>query len=446
MTALHRLLPRTLAARVVIVLVVGMMAFHAGSLWLHGEITSLAIGSTREAALAERLASARRAVAQRPMEERDAIAHALSSVGLELHWTLTPTGRIPAETSARIEMLRARLAQLIPEVPASTFRLAYQDHAADALPHLLVGALPLDDDTWLTFASALFHPPASEHLLTLSEASMALAVLGLSLLVVRQMARPLGALAVAADRIGAPGPSLPLAEDGPTEVRQVAQAFNRMQARIDALILDRTQALAAVSHDLRTPIARLRLRAGFVEDAEASRAIDADLDEMEAMIDTTLAFLRGEVQAEAMRPVDLVAMLATLCDGAADAGAQVSFVGPPQLRLVCRPLALKRAFGNLIGNACKYGQGARVTLSAEPGMLTLTVEDDGPGIPEAAMETVFEPYRRLETSRNRGTGGVGLGLAITRQAVAAHGGQVTLENRTGGGLTARVQLPRATAG
>lgn len=144
-------------------------------------------------------------------------------------------------------------------------------------------------------------------------------------------------------------------EEGPREVRRAAQAFNRMQARIDRLIADRTQALAAVSHDLRTPIARLRLRAGFVEDAETQRAIDADLDEMEAMIDATLAYLRGETESEPRRPADLAAILETLCDAAADAGHSVRWTGPRQARLVCRPIALKRAFANLIDNAVKYG-------------------------------------------------------------------------------------------
>jgi len=231
-------------------------------------------------------------------------------------------------------------------------------------------------------------------------------------------------------------------EEGPREVRHAAQAFNRMQGRIDRLIADRTQALAAVSHDLRTPIVRLRLRAGFIEDGEAARAIDADLDEMEAMIDSTLAYLRGETESEPRKPADLVAMIQTLCDAATDAGAAVTYAGPPQARLVCSPVTLKRAFSNLIDNAVKYGDGARVALEDKGHEILVRIEDDGPGIPEADMQAVFEPFRRLETSRNRGTGGNGLGLTIARRAVEQHSGTLQLSNRPSGGLLALARLPR----
>jgi signal transduction histidine kinase len=221
-------------------------------------------------------------------------------------------------------------------------------------------------------------------------------------------------------------------------------AFNRMQARIDRLIADRTQALAAVSHDLRTPLARMRLRAGFVEDPAAARALDADIDEMEAMIEATLAYLSGDATVEERRPADLVAMLETIVDDAADAGASVTYEGPAQARHPCAPVTLKRAFANLVDNAVKHG-GGRVTVRLADGgeALVVTVEDDGPGIPVAEHDSVFEPFRRLETSRNRGTGGTGLGLTIARRAVEAHGGTITLRNRDGGGLSVGVTLPRA---
>ena len=213
------------------------------------------------------------------------------------------------------------------------------------------------------------------------------------------------------------------------------------QGRIDRLIADRTQALAAVSHDLRTPIARLRLRAGFVEDGEAARAIDADLDEMEAMITATLAYLRGEAEQEQLRVTNLAAILETLCDDATDAGRNVSYDGPSQVRLACRPIAIKRALANLINNAVKYGGAARVTLRDHASSVEVAVEDDGPGIPESELEAVFTPFRRLESSRNRETGGTGLGLTIARNILRAHGGDVVLRNRPEGGLSAVASLP-----
>ncbi len=445
MMPLRRLVPDTLGGRIVLVLLVGLMAFHLGSLWLHQIGTAAVLGTTREAQLAERLVAAKRALAELPAEERDRTAHALSSPGLDMHWTLAPTVRPAQDTSARIDALRARLGELVPEFERAGLRLGYQEEAAaegEASRHLLLGALPLPDGSWLNFSAALFRQPAPEHATLLSTTAMAVGILLLGLVVVRLIGRPLRALSDAADRFGGPGRVVPVPEAGPREVRHAAQAFNRMQGRIDRLIADRTQALAAVSHDLRTPIARLRLRAGFVEDGEAARAIDADLDEMEAMIDSTLAYLRGETESEPRKPADLVAMIETLCDAAADAGGAVTFAGPAQARLVCSPVTLKRAFSNLIDNAVKYGGGARVVLDDRGADILLRIEDDGPGIPEADMQAVFEPFRRLETSRNRGTGGSGLGLTIARRAVEQHGGTLNLANRQGGGLLASTRLPR----
>ena len=215
-----------------------------------------------------------------------------------------------------------------------------------------------------------------------------------------------------------------------------------MQARIDRLIADRTQALAAVSHDLRTPIARLRLRAGFIEDTETQRQIDADLDEMEAMITSTLAYLRGEAEQEPLRVADLAAILETLCDDASDAGHRASYDGPLQARLACRPIAMKRALANLIGNAVKYGGVAHVSLHDSGTRVEISVEDDGPGIPDDELEVAFEPFRRLDPARNPESGGSGLGLTIARQVAERHGGTVSLRNRPGGGLVATLTIPR----
>ena len=274
-----------------------------------------------------------------------------------------------------------------------------------------------------------------------STSVMAVGIVAASVLLVRWLTGPLRRLAQAADRIGR-GRSVPVPQDGPEEVRRLAGALDAMQARITRLVDDRTQALAAVSHDLRTPITRLRLRAGFLDDAEAQAKIEADLDEMEAMIAATLAYLQGEAEAEPEGLTDVAAMLSTLCHAAADAGGAVFYDGPAQLLARCRPTALRRAASNLIGNAVKYGTEVRDRLAAAGEGLLIEVDDDGPGIPPGEMERVFEPFYRMEASRNRGTGGVGLGLTIARQAVEEQGGRLTLANREGGGLRASIHLPR----
>lgn len=443
-----RLVPDTLGGRIVLVLLVGLLTFHVGSLWLHQVGTDAVLGSTRERQTAERLAAAKRAVAELPVADRDRTAHALSSASLDMHWTPAPAVRLVEESSPRIEALRARLVELVPELRTSGLRLGYAEDGTAPMPdgeqfrHVIIGAVELPDGSWLNFSAGLFRPPTAEHASLLSTSAMAAGILLLGLFVVRLIGRPLRQLSDAADRIGLPGATVRMPETGPREVRHAALAFNRMQARINKLIADRTQALAAVSHDLRTPIARLRLRAGFLDDPEAQRQIDSDLDEMDAMIGATLAYLRGEDELEAERPTDIVAMLETLCDAAADAGADARYEGPGQARLTCRPVAIKRAFANLIDNAVKYGKAARVQLDDEPERILVRIDDDGPGIPEADMEAVFEPFRRLEASRNRGTGGTGLGLTIARQVISQHGGTIRLANRPAGGLTILAELPR----
>lgn len=442
--------PDTLGGRIVLVMLVGLMAFHLGSLWLHQVGTEAMLGTTRERQTAERLVGARRAVADLPVAERDRTAHALSSASLDLHWTPAPAIRLIDETSPRIEAVRRRLLELVPELSASDMRLGYAEDANAPMPdgerfrHVLVGAMRLPDGSWLNFSAALFRPATTEHATLLSTSAMAAGVLLLGYIVVRLIGRPLRALSDAADRVGGAGPPVTVPETGPWEVRHAAQAFNRMQARIDKLIHDRTQALAAVSHDLRTPIARLRLRAGFMDDAELQRQVDADLDEMDAMIGATLAYLRGEEEHEQPRATDLAAILETLCDDATDAGGTATYAGPGQARLSCRPLAIKRAFANLIDNALKYGDVARVHLIDEATSVTVRIEDAGPGIPEADLQAVFEPFRRLDPSRNRTTGGSGLGLTIARQVIERHGGTITLSNRPEGGLAVIVALPRLT--
>lgn len=270
---------------------------------------------------------------------------------------------------------------------------------------------------------------------------MAIGIVVASVLLVRWLTGPLRRLAQAADRIGR-GRMIAVPQDGPEEVQRVARALEAMQARITRLVDDRTQALAAVSHDLRTPITRMRLRAGFLDDRDTQVGMEADLDEMEGMITATLAYLQGETESEPQQLMDVSVLLSTLCDAATDAGGKVAFEGPAHLDTLCRPVALRRAVSNLIGNAVNYGGAAQVYLVLGTDELTITIDDDGPGIPEEELERVFEPFYRLEASRNRDTGGVGLGLTISRQAITEQGGTLALSNRPEGGLRAVVRLPK----
>jgi signal transduction histidine kinase len=264
----------------------------------------------------------------------------------------------------------------------------------------------------------------------------------LAALAVRALTRPLAVLADAASELGRDIRRPPLAESGPLEVRRAAHAFNTMQERLIRYIEDRNRILAALSHDLKTPITRLRLRTELLDDAPLREKFLADLDDMQRMAQASLDFLRGGEDSEAIAPVDINALLESLQEDAEDVGHEVGITGAVRQPLRCRPLALKRCLANLVDNALKYGQRVEIAVTDTQTRLTLTIRDRGPGIPETELEKVFEPFYRLESSRSRDTGGTGLGLSIARNIARAHGGELTLRNHPQGGLEAVLELPR----
>ncbi len=261
--------------------------------------------------------------------------------------------------------------------------------------------------------------------------------------VARRITRPWKALAIAADRVGRGDFPEPVSESGPLEIHHAARAFNRMTARLRRFVEDRTRMLAAISHDLRTPITSLRLRAEFVEDPENRRKIIETLNEMEQMVAAAMTFAREETADEKTRKIDVVALVEASCADLEETGHPVTFETKLEhFPYACRPLSIKRALGNLLANGLSYGENVFVTVArADDGGLWIDVSDDGPGIPVDQRDRVFEPFFRLEQSRNQETGGIGLGLAIARTAIRAHGGEIYLEDAAQGGLRARIYLP-----
>jgi signal transduction histidine kinase len=234
----------------------------------------------------------------------------------------------------------------------------------------------------------------------------------------------------------------PLLETGTAETRQAARAINGMQTRLRHLIDNRTRLLAAISHDLRTPLTLLRLRAEAVDNTQERDKMLATIAEMDAMIGATLQFARDESESEPRRQTDLAALLQSVVDDMRDAGLPVRMEPAAPIVHACRPAALRRAVRNLLDNAVKYGKAGSVAIHATAASVEIDIDDEGPGIPEAELTRVLEPFYRLEQSRSRETGGVGLGLAITQSIVQAHGGTLTLSNRQAGGLRATISLPR----
>ncbi len=258
----------------------------------------------------------------------------------------------------------------------------------------------------------------------------------------RRLASPIAAFSRAAERLGRDPDAPPLNVRGSTEIRSAVAAFNLMQERLNRYVSNRTTMIGAIAHDLRTPLTRLRFRIEAAPD-ELKAKLSADLDEMEAMVASTLAFVQDATRPVERTKLEISSLVETVMDEAAETGRDAAVERAERAVVDGDPIALKRLVTNLVDNALKFGSSARGRVFAEAGMAIVEVDDDGPGVPEGDIERAFEPFHRLEGSRSRETGGAGLGLAVVRAIARGHGGEVTLHNRAEGGLRARVALPLA---
>jgi len=447
----------TIAGRTILVLMIGLGSILTLAQYLYQAGVEREARVLNTTAIVDRLLFVADSILSVETGKRDDAAHRLSDGALELHWGTEPLVTTVSNLDGAAQDLRDRLIERSPRLAlqgliVGTTRAEDAPHAtknAHGDGHAKLISLPLSDGSWLnaTLAQVQLTRPTAPSVL-ISAALGAFGVVLVSVLMGRWLARPLERLAAGARQLFATAQSSPFPETGTREVRTLAAAINDLQERIRRLVDDRTQMLAAVGHDLRTPLTRLRLRIRGVGDDAIRRSIEADLDEMEDMIDATLAFLRESASTEKVEPVDVSAILDTIASDAEDAGHVVTLRVPAGLVILGRHLALKRALTNLVQNAIRYGGRADVSVEVGamdigPGALRMAIRDEGPGIPAASLEAVFQPFLRLETSRGRSTGGHGLGLTVARTILRAHGGDVTLANLEPKGLEARVTLPLA---
>lgn len=434
---------RSLEGRTVAVLLLAVLLVHGGALTIYRRSAVAAADEAFATEVARQLVLVREAVLRRPPDARETEAKALSSNHFEIGWDPHGPTRPAAATDPILRDLRDRLVALEPVLsPGLTLTLEVPNeplHRQD-----LRGTFPLPDGSVLTFRSA--HAPSLVPVAPWASLATAMAILvGVAAVVLmHRIAGPLRELTRATGRIGH-GAVVRVPEIGPDETRDIARALNAMQERIHRLVRERTQALAAVSHDLRTPMARLRLRLDHVEDEGERCAMASDLDDMRAMVDATLSYLRGGADPEVRQTVNVASVLMGIADASADAGRDVAFEGPGRALAAVRPVAFRRALENLVDNGVRYGARVRIGLEVEATALVLLVDDDGPGVPPDEVARAFEPFTRLEGSRNRNSGGTGLGLTIAKRAVEAEGGTLRLVNRPEGGLRAEIRLPRAGA-
>ena len=314
------------------------------------------------------------------------------------------------------------------------------DRSKPLVPYML--AVQLTDGSWLVFSVAKRTwglPWADRWVIWLCFLAVSITIV--TAFAARQFSKPIERLAAAVRQFGLNPQAPPIVETGPRELRQVVKTFNAMQAQIQKFVAYRTMMLAAISHDLRTPLTRMRLRGEFIKDPEQQARLFRDVDEIQSMVEEALAFFRDDATAEETTSFDLPHVLLTIANDYADQDVHIGYAGPAHAVYRGRPLTLKRAFTNLIDNAAKYGKTADIELSCEETALVVAIRDRGPGIPPDALENVFRPYYRLDKSRNRTTGGVGLGLTVAQAIIQGHGGEIVLENRPEGGLEARIVLP-----
>lgn len=459
--------PGTLYGRLLGVLLLGLVAGQGLSLWIHLAERDRVVERASGLHPARRLADLVRLLDPLEPAERERLVRVFEAPPLRLTLLAAPGPLEPPRQAlepapeAALALYRQGLQQELgddrpvqlaawrvgtggrrePSVPDEEARRPERGHRRGGL--VFVAQLPLQGGQWLRLESRAW--PDDSPLpwrVPASLAVMLLTVAGLSWWAVRRVTRPLADLARAAEGLGHDLHQPPLPDRGPEEVRQANQAFNAMQQRLRQTLEGRTRLLTAISHDLKTPLTRMRLRAELLDDEALRERMEHDLDEMSQMVSDALDMLRGLETAQERRPVDVMAVLESLQADQQAMGRTVTLEGRCDVPWTGDAARLRRCVGNLVDNAVLYGGHARVRVQDQAQALEIRVRDPGPGIPEALLEQVFEPFFRLEASRSRVTGGSGLGLGIARQIAEGFGGTLVLRNAEGGGLEATLRLPR----
>lgn len=433
-------MPRTLFGRMFSILLLGLLMAQALNRSIHQYQHRKSAIQTGQMQAAQRVADLIRLMSALTPETKQAIAEQFNDPMLRIHLpkASSPNHRNSEDYNPRIKIFRSTLHVLLADQPPAGIVIN------ETLPQKLSLNVQLRDGTKLAMEADLTSLSEEEPPLWLHHLIVLFVISAFSYVAVNWVSRPLQALANAAEELGRDIHIPPLDEDGsgPIEVIRATRAFNSMQARLIRHINDRTQLLAAISHDLKTPITRLRLRTELLEDRDIQARFQNDLDDMESMVVVTLDFMRGVDQQEALQLVDMMTLLESIQADAQEMGGEINIYGAMHLPYLGKPTALKRCITNLVDNALKYGHHAALFVEDSDDCCTIRILDQGEGIPDDQLENVLMPYYRLESSRNRDTGGTGLGLSIAQDIAHVHGGQLSLNNLFTGGLEAVLTLPR----
>ncbi len=453
----------SLRGQVILLIILALLIAQAVSLWLFVDERSLAVRAALGFEAADRAANIALLIHEAPVNLHPSILRAASSPLVRFELTAMPSvdhqghGRGRAiEKRIRTLMgkeftapIRVELHEVeaelisVPGIPQEMLEM-HRDVLHDQLSTMEMRlSIGLEAGLWLNVETRFHQPPLQwAWFSTLSFGFTSAFILILALwFVLTRLIGPLRNLSEAAERLGRGEEVAELHPTGPSEVRDLTKAFNRMQARLTRFLADRTQLLAALGHDLRSPLTAIRVRAEMIEDDETRERIVVSVEEMQEMVDATLSFARGMAMTEPSETVDLGLFVDSLCHELQETGSDLRYRMHEGLFARVRAISLRRALRNVIENAVRYGSTADISLLRQKETVRILIADQGPGIAEDAMERVFDPFVRLEISRSRETGGTGLGLSIAKTIIQAHGGSITLENRPEGGLLAIIELP-----
>lgn len=447
--------PRSIRAQLGLLIFVAFVAAQILAAWLFTDERGAAIRAAQQSETADRAMALAETLSDTPAETRDAILAAASSPNVRFAYGSQPLVGKAATASAIStkhlpENARSEMVALSPHghqpvaTPNAVSWLHQRMLRAGIAPSQMRVSLPLAQGGWLNVSASFQRPELQLPPVIVGSAFISLTViLGALWFGLRRIIGPLHRLAEVAESFGLDQEPPEMPKGGLLEVQALSDALTRMHDRLTRMISDRTQMLAALGHDLRSPVTALRLRAEMVDDDETRERMVATLDEMQDMVEATLAYARGVSADQPTEPIELSAMLREIAAELSQSGPPLAVEAEPVTSLL-RNVAMRRALRNLLSNAQRYGNGARVSLSVCDGHVQIDIDDNGPGIPDADLERVFDPFVRLEASRSLDTGGTGLGLPIARAILRAHAGDVVLMNRPEGGLRARVTLPRSS--
>lgn len=433
---LKRLAPQGLLGRSLLIIVMPLVVLQLVSAYVFYGSHWETVAKRLAKGLAGDIGSIIESMRVFPGEEERGVILSIAATRMELDTRFLPGAILPNQPNvAPSSFLERALAEAMEERVQRPYRID-----AESLDREVVIRVQLSDGMLEIFAPKKRLFSSTTYVFILWMIGTAMLLFGIATLFMRNQVRSVRKLAVAADRFGKGQDVADFKPEGAREVRQAAQAFNLMRQRIQRQIQQRTEMLAGVSHDLRTPLTRMKLQLAIMGDMEGRAELDEDIAEMERMVEGYLAFARGE-GSEQPEPVDLPGLVDEVVTRFRRQGATIDLHHEGEIVMPLRPDSLARALGNLIGNAVRYAGHVWVRVGLRGEVAEVLVDDDGPGIPPDRREEVFKPFTRLESSRNLDTGGVGLGLTIARDIVRTHGGEVLLEDSPLGGLRARVRLP-----